>query len=45
MAEEVATLLLTRFASPRVRIKVSKPGAVAQAAQVGVIIERGTRQR
>lgn len=45
VAEEVATLLLTRFACPWVRIKLSKPGAVAQAAQVGVIIERGVRQR
>jgi dihydroneopterin aldolase len=42
VAEEVATLLLTRFGSPWVRIKLSKPGAVAQALQVGVIIERGT---
>lgn len=43
VAEEVANLLLTRFGCPWVRIKLSKPGAVAQAAQVGVIIERGTR--
>ncbi|MFS7383691.1 bifunctional dihydroneopterin aldolase/7,8-dihydroneopterin epimerase [Rahnella inusitata] len=43
VAEEVATLLLTRFNSPWVRIKLSKPGAVAQAANVGVIIERGQR--
>lgn len=42
VAEEVATLLLDRFASPWVRIRVSKPGAVAQARQVGVLIERGT---
>lgn len=42
VAEEVATLLLARFASPWVRIKLSKPGAVAQARQVGVVIERGT---
>ncbi|WJD49756.1 MULTISPECIES: bifunctional dihydroneopterin aldolase/7,8-dihydroneopterin epimerase [unclassified Enterobacter] len=41
VAEEVAELLLSRFASPWVRIKVSKPGAVARAANVGVIIERG----
>ncbi|WWP01676.1 MAG: bifunctional dihydroneopterin aldolase/7,8-dihydroneopterin epimerase [Candidatus Dasytiphilus stammeri] len=40
VAEEIATLLLTRFASPWVRIKISKPCAVAQACQVGVIIER-----
>ncbi|TDB55944.1 bifunctional dihydroneopterin aldolase/7,8-dihydroneopterin epimerase [Photorhabdus luminescens] len=40
VAEEVAELLLKRFNSPWVRIKVSKPGAVAQARQVGVMIER-----
>ncbi|RJT27680.1 bifunctional dihydroneopterin aldolase/7,8-dihydroneopterin epimerase [Buttiauxella izardii] len=42
VAEEVAQLLLTRFNSPWVRLKVSKPGAVAQAANVGVVIERGS---
>jgi len=41
VAEEVADLLLSRFNSPWLRIKVSKPGAVARAANVGVIIERG----
>lgn len=43
VAEEVAEILLQRFNSPWVRIKVSKPGAVAQANRVGVIIERGRR--
>jgi len=43
VAEEVAALLLARFNSPWVRIKLSKPGAVAQAANVGVVIERGKR--
>ena len=42
VAEEVAELLLEKFNSPWVRIKMSKPGAVARAANVGVIIERGT---
>ena len=42
VAEEVAELLLKKFSSPWVRIKLSKPGAVARAANVGVIIERGT---
>lgn len=42
VAEEVATLLMQRFNSPWVRIKLSKPGAVAQALQVGVVIQRGT---
>ena len=41
VAEEVAELLLSRFNSPWVRIKLSKPGAVARATNVGVIIERG----
>ena len=42
VAEEVADLLLSKFNTPWVRIKLSKPGAVARAANVGVIIERGT---
>lgn len=41
VAEEVAQLLLARFNSPWIRLKVSKPGAVPQAANVGVVIERG----
>lgn len=40
VAEGVAEILLNRFGSPWVRIKVSKPSAVARAANVGVIIER-----
>ncbi|MGL4860894.1 MAG: dihydroneopterin aldolase, partial [Enterobacteriaceae bacterium] len=40
VAEEVAQLLLTSFKVPWVRIKLSKPGAIPYAAQVGVIIER-----
>ena len=43
VAEEVAALLLSRFQSPWVRIKLSKPGAVADAVNVGVVIERGAR--
>ncbi|CNL19438.1 bifunctional dihydroneopterin aldolase/7,8-dihydroneopterin epimerase [Yersinia aleksiciae] len=43
VAEEIAELLLQRFNSPWVRIKISKPGAVAQARNVGVVIERGQR--
>ncbi|WON76485.1 bifunctional dihydroneopterin aldolase/7,8-dihydroneopterin epimerase [Serratia sp. UGAL515B_01] len=43
VAEEVAEILLQRFKSPWIRIKVSKPGAVAHANRVGVIIERGAR--
>ena len=43
VAEEVAVMLMDRFNSPWVRIKVSKPGAVAHAKSVGVQIERGKR--
>lgn len=43
VAEEVAMLLMDKFNSPWVRIKVSKPGAVAHAKSVGVQIERGKR--
>ncbi|AVJ19372.1 bifunctional dihydroneopterin aldolase/7,8-dihydroneopterin epimerase [Serratia rhizosphaerae] len=43
VAEEISEILLQRFKSPWVRIKVSKPGAVAQASRVGVVIERGQR--
>lgn len=43
VAEEIATLLMTRFSIEWVRIKVCKPGAVAEAKQVGVMIERGNR--
>ncbi|KAA8997713.1 bifunctional dihydroneopterin aldolase/7,8-dihydroneopterin epimerase [Affinibrenneria salicis] len=43
VAEEVAQLLMQRFSIPWLRVKVAKPGAVAQARQVGVVIERGTR--
>ncbi len=35
VAEEVADLLLARFNSPWVRIKLSKPGAVARAKKCG----------
>lgn len=44
VAEETADLLMRCFNSPWVRIKLSKPGAVARAANVGVIIERGSKK-
>ncbi|BBG59948.1 Dihydroneopterin aldolase [Providencia rustigianii] len=43
VAEEVAQLLLNEFKSPWVRVKVSKPGAVVRAKNIGVLIERGTK--
>ncbi|CAH0532476.1 Dihydroneopterin aldolase [Vibrio stylophorae] len=43
VAEEVADLIFDRFAVPWLRIRVNKPGAVANARSVGVEIERQRR--
>ena len=43
MAEEIATLIMREFHVPWLRLRLSKPGAVAQAKDVGVLIERGER--
>lgn len=43
LAEEVAALVQRDFNVDWLRLRVSKPGAVAQADDVGVIIERGER--
>lgn len=44
VAEKVAALLLTEFATSKVEVTVSKPGAVAQAQTVGVHIVRTSKQ-
>lgn len=41
VAEEIAELIMSRFNVPWIKIRLTKPGAVAQAKGVGVIIERG----
>jgi len=43
MAEQVAALLIKEFGIAWLRLRLSKPGAVASAAEVGVQIERGVR--
>ena len=43
VAERVAEIILTEFNIPWLRLKLGKPGAVAEAEDVGVIIERGDR--
>ena len=43
MAERIAALLIAEFNIPWLSLKLSKPGAVANAANVGVYIERGQR--
>lgn len=45
IAEEVAQLLISEFNTPWVRVKVSKPGAIVQAKQAGVVIERYANQQ
>jgi dihydroneopterin aldolase len=43
MAEQIATLVMDEFHIPWLRLRLGKPGAVAQASDVGVQIERGER--
>ena len=43
MAEQVAAIVLGEFDVPWLRLRLAKPGAVAQAQEVGVVIERGER--
>lgn len=43
LAEAVAAMIKADFAVPWLRLRVSKPGAVAAAEDVGVIIESGVR--
>lgn len=43
MATELAQLLMAEFAVPWVRLRLCKPGAVTEAVDVGVLIERGLR--
>jgi dihydroneopterin aldolase len=43
LAERIAALIMEEFHVPWLRLRLSKPGAVAQAKDVGVLIERGER--
>lgn len=43
LAEQVAALVLAEFPVPWLRLRLAKPGAVAAAQSVGVLIERGER--
>jgi dihydroneopterin aldolase len=44
LGERIADLVLREFNVPWLRLVVSKPGAVRGSREVGIIIERGTRQ-
>jgi len=41
LAEAVAGIVLAEFGVPWVRVRVNKRGAIRNAADVGVVIERG----
>lgn len=43
MAERCAEIIQQEFSVPWLRLRVSKPGAIRDAQDVGVIIERGNR--
>ncbi len=42
MAEQVAAIVRDEFHVPWLRLRISKPGAVRGAKDVGVLIERGS---
>jgi dihydroneopterin aldolase len=42
LAERTAEMLMKEFGAPWVRLTVHKPGALKDAAEVGIRIERGT---
>ena len=44
LAEKIAEIVLSEFAVPWLRLTVHKPGAVRGSRDVGVIIERGSRE-
>ena len=44
LAEKIAEIVLNEFSVPWVKLTVHKPGAVRGSRDVGVIIERGSRQ-
>src|SRR5690606_38091630 len=43
LAEEVATIILNEFNVPWLRLRLSKPGAVRGARDVGLVLERVTK--
>ncbi len=43
VAEQIATMIMSDFAVPWLKVAVHKPGALAKAATLGVCIERGQR--
>jgi len=44
LAEKIAEIIQTEFNVPWLKLKLSKPGAVRGSKNVGVLIERGTKE-
>lgn len=44
MAEQIAALIVDEFGVPWVRVAVHKPWAIRGSRDVGVVIERGSRE-
>jgi dihydroneopterin aldolase len=43
LAERITEIVLTEFSVPWIRLQLSKPGAVRNARDVGITIERGEK--
>jgi 7,8-dihydroneopterin aldolase/epimerase/oxygenase len=43
LAESLAGMIMQEFAVPWLRLKLAKPGAVADCGDTGIVIERGER--
>ena len=43
LVEKIAEILLNEFQIPWVKVTLSKPGAVRGSKDVGIVIERGTK--
>ena len=43
LGERIAELVLREFGAPWLRLTLRKPGAVREAREVGIVIERGRR--
>jgi dihydroneopterin aldolase len=43
LAEDVARVVMREFGVSWLKVRIAKPGAVAEAQNVGVLIERGVR--
>lgn len=43
LIEEIASVLLSEFNTPWVKIRLNKRGAISRAKDVGIIIERGEK--